>query len=426
MDIYEFNREENEPMKLTHNKDFVRFWIASTTSDFGTYITTLALQVLVVVNLHGSATDVGWISASRWLPYVLLGLVAGVIIDCTHHKSVLVMTDLGRGILLIVTCIMAVFGVISIGWLIVIMVLFGCMSLFNDAAYQSFVPQLVPRRLLTQANASLQQSAAVAETSGPAIAGGLIGWIGAPFAILVDGVSYLLSGIVMATIKHHPTERASADPLGEQIKEGLRWVYQHQYLRTLALNTHAWFLFHSMSSTVIVTFAIIELGFTASILGLVFSAAGIGAVLGTSLSTRAGQRWGIGGAMTFSRILYIPAVILIVLAPPAIQDNLQTNALIMVVIGQFLYGFAMGIEGPLEMGYRQSVTPARLQGRMNATMRSINRSMIVIGAPLGGIIADGLGYRMALWISIVGLAICGVWFGLSKMRNAQLEDDDHE
>lgn len=64
-------------MKLREHRSFVRFWIASTTSSFGTYITTLALQVLVVGNMGGSAVDVGWVSASRWLPYVLLGLIAG-------------------------------------------------------------------------------------------------------------------------------------------------------------------------------------------------------------------------------------------------------------------------------------------------------------------------------------------------------------
>lgn len=411
-----------KPVKLTHQKGFGRFWMASTSAYFGTYITSLSLQVLVVINLQGSAVDVGWINASRWLPYVLLGLIAGVIIDRIHRKPVLVVTDIGRGILLAVICLMALFDAISIGWLIIIMILFGVMSIFHDAAYQSFVPQLVPRPLLTQANARLEQSAAVAEASGPAIAGGLIAWIGAPFTILVNAVTYVFSGLLMASIKHDPTERSLAAPLGGQIKEGLQWVYRHSYLGTLALNTHAWFFFHSMTSTVLVTFAIIELGFNSSLLGFVLASAGIGAVFGTSISTRAAYRWGIGRAMSFSRILFSPAVILIAMAPAAGHAGMQSSALLMVIMGQFLYGFAMGIEGPLEMGYRQSVTPTRLQGRMNATMRSINRSMIVIGAPLGGAIADGLGFRTALWIAIAGLSLCAVWFALSPMRNAQLED----
>lgn len=410
-------------MKLRRHNSFIRFWMASTTSYFGTYITTLALQVLVVVNLHGKAVDVGWVNASRWLPYVLLGLAAGVLIDRMHRKLVLVVTDIGRGILLTMICLTAVFDVISIGLLMVIMVLFGILSIFNDAAYQSLVHEIVPRPLLIRANARLEQSAGVAETSGPAISGGVVALIGAPFTILMNALSYLSSGILMATIKYEPAEKTASNPFKGQIKEGLQWVYRHRYLRTLALNTHAWFFFHSMTITVLVTFVLIELQFSSAILGFVLAAAGIGAVFGTSLSTYVGERWGIGRMMTFSRVLFGPAVSLIALAPAGQQDAFQVSVLSMVMAGQFLYGFAMGIEGPLEMGYRQSVTPMRLQGRMNATMRSINRSMIVIGAPFGGAIADLFGFRTALWLAIIGLFICAIWFAFSPMAGAVLEDD---
>ncbi|KAB2331545.1 MFS transporter [Cytobacillus depressus] len=409
-------------MKLREQKSFVRFWTASTTSNLGTYITTIALQVLVVVNLGGSAVDVGWVSASRWLPYVLLGLIAGVLVDRFHRKTVLVVTDMGRGIIFAFICLLAVIGVLSIGWLMILLVLFGAMSLFNDVAYRSFVPQLVPRPLLTRAYARLEQSAAVTETGGPAIGGGLVSWIGAPFALLVDAVSYLFSGVLMASVKHQPSDKVKVGPLGQQIKEGLQWVYQHQYLRTLALNTHVWFLFHSMTMTVLVSFFLIELGFDASHLGFALASAGVGAVAGTSLSTRAGARLGIGRAMAFSRILYAPAVIVMALAPATNTSDSLNIALIFAVVGQLLYGFAMGIEGPLEMGYQQYVTPSHLQGRMNATLRSINRSVVVIGAPLGGAIADELGFLTALWISIAGLALCGLWFGLSSMRKAQIKE----
>ena len=154
----------------------------------------------------------------------------------------------------------------------------------------------------------------------------------------------------MASVKHQPSDKVKAGPLGQQIKEGLQWVYQHQYLRTLALNTHAWFLFLSMTMTVLVSFFLIELGFDASLLGFALAAAGVGAVAGTSLSSRAGERFGVGRAMAFSRILYGPAVILMALAPAANNSDPQNIALIFAVVGQLLYGFAMGIEGPLEMG----------------------------------------------------------------------------
>lgn len=99
------------------------------------------------------------------------------------------------------------------------MILFGIMSIFHDTAYQSLVPEIIPRPLLIRANARLEQSAAVAETSGPAISGGLVSLIGAPFTILINALSYLSSGILMASIQYQPAERTAANPFKGQIKE---------------------------------------------------------------------------------------------------------------------------------------------------------------------------------------------------------------
>ena len=91
---------------------------------------------------------------------------------------------------------------------------------------------------------------------------------------------------------------------------------------------------------------------------------------------------------------------------------------------QFLFGFSIGLDGPVEMGYRQSVTPDRLQGRMNATMRSLNRGMIVVGAPVGGVLADSVGNRPALWIAVTGLIGQAIVISCSQLRHARLPDAD--
>ena len=422
--IHIYDYLEVDHIKLRNHSNYVRFWLASTSSYFGAFLFSLALQVLVVVHLHGTAVDVGWLNASRWLPYVVLGLAAGVIIDRLHRKVVLVVTDISRSILLTLIFLTAIFDVLSIGWLMVIMILFGVMSIFNDAAYQSLVPEIVPRKLLTRANARLEQSAAVAETGGPVLSGALVSLITAPFTILINAFTYLISGVLMSTINHKPVENKTSKPFKGQVSEGLRWVYNHQYLKTLALNTHVWFFFHSMTITVIVTFVLIELQYSSFVLGFIIAALGLGALIGTSLSSKVGEKWGVGRTMTLARALYFPAIILIALTPATQQDELQFSALAVIITGQLLYGFAMGLEGPVEMGYRQSITPMHLQGRMNATMRSINRSMVVIGAPISGAIADFIGFREALWIAGIGLAIVAIWFAFSPMWNAMLEDEE--
>jgi len=410
---------------LAEHPGFVRFWLASTVSDFGTFITTLALQVFIVVTLHGTAADVGWVSAARWLPYVVVGLLAGMFLDRWNRRTVLISTDLVRALILGGVAVIGAAGSLSITVLALLIGAFGLLSLFNDAASQSFVPHLVPRPLLTPANARLEQSAAVAQTTGPALAGALITAFGAPLAIVVDAVTHVLAGVVMTSVHPKPGDEEPAAVTRAswrtQVGEGLRWVYRHPQLGPLALTDHSWFLFNGMLGAVFVIYALDELGFSAFVLGITLACAGLGGVLGSSASTSLGRQSGHGPAMLAARAAYAPATVALALAPGAAGTGYRVVSLVLVGIGQFVFGVAMGVEGPLELGYRQTITPDRLQGRMNATIRSVNRSMIVVGAPVGGLLATRIGYRPTLWVCVAGFALTAVAFGLSKMSRADLE-----
>ena len=91
-----------------------------------------------------------------------------------------------------------------------------------------------------------------------------------------------------------------------------------------------------------------------------------------------------------------------------------------LVLGQLILGLAMGIENANEMGFRQAGTPDRLQGRVNATARSINRTALVVFAPLGGLLGDALGYRPMLWAAAAGFLLVAVALALSGFRTARL------
>src|SRR5690348_14252680 len=150
------------------------------------------------------------------------------------------------------------------------MVLFGLMSPFNDAAAQSFLPRLVPAGQLTAANARLDQSDAVSQTSGPALAGGLVSLLTAPWAVLVDAASYLVSGLLLLRIRiAEPASRPIRLPgMASEAAEGLRWMYRHPTLRPLAISTHGWFLCSAIGGAVLPPFALRTLGLSAFGLGI--------------------------------------------------------------------------------------------------------------------------------------------------------------
>ncbi len=406
---------------LRDRTGFGSFWAASTVSAFGSYVTTLAVQVLVVVTLHGSAGQVGLVNAAGWLPYLLFGVLTGVLVDRVRRRPLLVATDLARGVLLLAIPVLAVTHQLRLGVLIAVLVVFGTLSLVNDAAFQSFVPRLVPARRLTSAHARLDQSDAVAQTSGPALAGGLVSLLGAPWAVLVDAVSYVVSGVLIARITvvepaPPPRRAGSGGGIRAEAVEGLRWVYTHPTLRSFAVGTHAWFLFNGVSGAVLVPFALRTLGFTPFGLGLALSAAGVGGLAGSLAATGLGARFGVGRVVVVCWAAEGVAYVLL-----ALSAALPTGWALFGA-GELLFGLGLGAENANSMGYRQAVTPDRLQGRMNTTMRSVNRAMIVVAAPLGGLLADTIGYRPVLWIVAAGFATVATGLGASRYRTARLGD----
>ncbi|ROP40355.1 MFS transporter [Saccharothrix texasensis] len=401
---------------LLRNRDFVRFWAADAVSLVGTAITTLALRAVAVLALGASATEAGVLEAARWLPYLLFGLVAGALVDRRRRRPVLIGADLARAAVLALIPLAAFTGALTMPLLIGLMVVFGTLSLFYDAAHQSFLPLLVPTERLTDANARLEQTRAGAQAFGPLVAGGLVKLVGGPLAVLVDAVSYLVSGLLLATLRtaEQPVEPPPQRDLRGEVREGLRWVYRHEVLRPLAIGSHAWFLCISVAGTAYTMLVLDELGFDAFLYGVMFAVGGVGGLLGASLSGPVGRRFGVGPVIVAARWLTPVGYALAPLATSA------TTGLALLCAAQFVFFLSAILDAPVEMGYRQSVTPDRLMGRMNATMRSVNRAMIVFGALVGGVLADLLGNRSALWISVTGLVATATGMTFSAVRRARL------
>lgn len=414
---------------LRRNAPFVRFWVASTVSDFGTYITSVALAVLVLVTLGGTAQDQGLVSAARWAPYLLFGLVAGIWVDRFSRRTVLVAADLGRGVLLAALCVGGVSGWLTLPGVVAVIFGFGLLSVLGDAAYQSFIPQLVPRPLLVRANARLQQSDTVAQTVGGAVAGGLVALLTAPFALLLDAATFLLSGATIASLprRRAPEQVGVRRKLSTRIGESLCWIYGHRYLGPLAWGTHVWFIGSAMLGTVLPVLVLHDAGLGAIALGVVLSCAGVGAVVGTSVSDRCGERWGTGRVVVVARCAEAVSVALlagVAALLPRMHDAGAGPVLLVACLGtvQLVWGLAMGAESPLEMGFWQALTPETLIARMSSVRRSANRGMIVLGAPLGGLIATGAGVAVALWVAAGFVALGMVLLAASPFRGVRIED----
>lgn len=397
--------------RLLASSGFRLFWASDAVSMTGSYVTTVAVPLLAANVLHATGTEFGLLRAAPWLPYLLFGLVAGVLVDRTRRKPVLVVADLARFALMGVIPLLAAFDRLSMPVLIVLMALIGTLSLAYDAAHQSFLPRLVSRGQLADANARLHQTDSTAQMVGPAVAGALVQVVGAATAVLVDALSFLVSGLLLARVRvDEPVSPPESRNLRQEIREGLAWVYRDRVLAAMALTGHVWFFFNAIASTVLPLYLVRVLRADSLAYGVTVAAAGVGGVLGALLSTRLGRRFRGGPVIVVGHWLVPLGYLLIPFSGGGIVG------VVLVGAAQFVFGFGIGIQSPLEMGYRQAATPDRLQGRMNATMRSFNRGSLVLGAAFGGVLSDWIGLPAALWVGIAGLLAQAVAAQLSPLR----------
>lgn len=405
-------------LALMPGSSFARYWTAATISSIGSAVTAVAMPVLVVQLLGATPFEVGVVNAAQFVPYALLGIIAGVYTDRWRRKPILVWASVGRGLSLGAIPILWMIGVLHIWILVVVLLLFGAFSVFGFAATQSLLPRLVPRAQLVPANARLDQADAAAQTFGPALGGTLIGLLGAPLSIALDAISYLVDAAFNASIRvDEPRSDSRPRNLRAEVLEGLQWTYRHRTLGPLAASTHVWFLANGAGMTVLSLLALRSLGFTAFTYGLLLTVFGIASLVGASTATWAAAQLGSRRVIILARAAY-PVVWLLVAIASATAIG---NALLFVAL--FLQGLAAGLENSNEMGYWQTLTSDDLLGRVNATRRSANRTMAALGAFIAGTLVGLIGDRITLIGVIIAFAAAAVIAALSPLREPDRQDN---
>lgn len=395
------------------NRDFIKLWTGETVSLIGSQVTELALPLVAIVTLHATAFQIGLLNVTRYAPFVLISLFAGVWFDRHRRRPILIASNLGRAVLIGLVPLASVLHLLSMTVLYAVGFGAGVLTVLFDVGIMSYVPGLVERRHLAEANSKIATSQSLAGISGPGLAGFLIGVLTAPIALTVDAVSYLLSVVALTAVRERedapqvPKERSSVP---RSIAEGLRTVFGNTVLRHLATQSAVFNLFGNVVVTVFLVYAVRALGLRPTPLGLVVGAGSVGALLGASLANRV--RSGLG----FGRTLRVSTVVAC-LSPLLLLLPRGTGLVSLVVLGGSLaiYGASLAIFNVNALTLRQTVTPDNLLGRMNASYRLLLFGMVPIGALLGGSLAGAFGLRPALVVGVVGLATPIAWLAFSPV-----------
>jgi MFS family permease len=399
---------------LWRHPDFLKLWSAETISQFGSQVTGLALPFVAIVTLDVSAFEVALLGIVEFAPFILVSLPAGVWVDRLQRRPILIVGDLGRAALLASIPIAYGLDVLTIWQLYVVGFAVGVLTVFFDVAYMSYLPSLVSRDQLVDGNSKLEISRSGAQLAGPAIAGGLVQAITAPFAILVDALSFVASGLFVMRIRQSeqvPEREAGRSPFAgmkAELSEGLRYVLGHRYLRWIAASTATFNFFGNVIWTMFLVYAVRELELSAGTIGVVFAIGNAGALAAAFATNRVAGKLGVGPAIVFGAATGI-AVLLVPLAP-------KSGPIPYLVVAQLIMSFGVVLYNVTQGSFRQAITPERLQGRMNSVMRFMVWGVMPLGMLLGGAIASAFGLHAAIWVGAIGMSFAFLPVLLSPVR----------
>jgi predicted MFS family arabinose efflux permease len=398
-------------MSLAHHRDFRKLWIGQTVSELGSHITREGLPLTAVLVLHAGPAQMGLLAGTGALAVVVTGLLVGVWVDRLRRRPLMIAADLARAAVLAWIPLAALLRLLSMPHLYLVAALAGMLTVLFDTACQSYVPVLVERSRVLEANSKLGLSTAVTEVAGPGLTGFLVQLITAPVAILFDAVSFLVSAVLLLLIraKAEPcgTERG---PAGEEIREGLRAVLHHPLLRPLAARAATFSLFVGFQASLYILYAVRTLGLSPAVIGLIIAVGGAGNLLGALLAGRLARRFGLGPTLIAAALLTGLAAMLVPLA-----RGTAATAVAFLVAAQ-CGDVAYSVYDINELSLRQRITPDRLLGRVNSVMILLFRGVYPLGALIGGVLAGAIGIRTTMLISAAGVLLSPLWLIFSPVR----------
>lgn len=395
--------------RLWRHRDFQRLWFGDTVSQFTAQVTELALPTVAILLLGASAFQMGLLGTLQLLSFPTLGLFVGVWADRYRRRPIMIVANLGRMFALGSIPIFTILGLLSLNLLYVVAVITGVCTVFFDVSYQSYLPVLIDKADLVEGNSKLQLSASAGQVAGPALAGFLIDLVGAAKAIAIDAGGFLTSALALLSIRKPETKpQSSASPdFFSEMKEGARVVLGSRVLSGIAGCTATSNLGSSMAFVVLLIFAYRDLKLSPSLVGVVFSIGSLGVLFGAWVAGSTAKKLGLGRSIAISSI----AGIGILIVPLALYEP----PVLVLAAGQLIAGALTAIYNINQVSLRQAITPDRLQGRMNATMRTIVWGTIPLGSFLGGVLGESIGVVLTIALGAVISMLAVFWILLSPV-----------
>jgi MFS family permease len=378
---------------LWRDADFRRLWVGQTASQLGEQTSLVILPLLAVLTFHVGAGELGVLRAVGQAPQLLLPLFVGVWVDRWQTRTVMVLADLGRAVVLG----LFVVGGLGLPALVVVAFVVGALSVFFDVAYQASMIRLVSRDRLVRGNSAIEGSRSAAQIGGPALGGAMVSLLSGPLAAAATALFFLGSVVSIGRIR----QRETVDRIRGGMREGLRFVAGHRLLRTICLASAAFQFFLAATMTSYLLFLPRERHLSGAAIGLALAGIGPGALAGSLLVARLRGRFLVAAAAIGDGVFLLVPVF---------------HSLTALIAINFVFGALGQLVNVTVMAIRQAVTPDRLQGRVAATITFAGMGTTPLGSLAGGYLADQWGLRTALLVTAAGMLLSPALMACSPLR----------
>lgn len=399
---------------LWRHRDFLTYWFGQTVSRSGVQVAELALPLTAISLFDASAQQLGVINAVAFAPYLLVTLLAGVWIDRCRKRQIVIAAELGRTVALSAVTALVIAGALDLQDLYVVAFHMGVCAVLFDIAGTAYLPSLVGRDQLLDANSKLQGSIVVTHAGGPSLGGVLTQLVGAPAVLAACLVSPLVSLGALMSVRHReePPERRSGGQRGtlREIRESLGFITGNAYLRFLAIRSGVNNLFFMARNTILPLFVLQVLDLGSAMLGVILGAGAVGAVVGAGLSKPLAGRFGPGRVIAVG---YGGSSLAQIVLPLAVGS--APVALAMLLPMFFVSGMLMTVGNTNVATLQQMLIPRRQLGRVVAGMRTVTWGAMPLGALLGGTLGSLVGVRETLFLTSTGFCLSALWIALSPV-----------
>ncbi|MER8235980.1 MFS transporter [Streptomyces sp. NPDC094049] len=406
---------------LLRERTFRRYWTGQTVSLAGDQISLMAIPLAAVLVLGADAAAMGWLKTVELLPALLLNLPFGAWVDRrTSRRRVMVATDIGRAALVLSLPVAYALDALTLTQLYMVAFGVGALTVLFEVCNTTLFVALVPPERYVQANSLVNGSRSTAWLAGPGVGGLLVQFLTAPFALVADAVTYLVSAGYLARIK--AVEPPPAPVAKGHFTEGLRWVVREPSMRALFAASGTVQFFNYMFHTLFVLYVTVELGLGAGMLGLVLATGAVGGLLGAVCSGAVVRRLGIGGTLVAGFLGFTLPLLLVPLAggPLPVLVSVLFLAEFLSCVGVMVVDVAAG-------SFQMALIPDAVRARVMGAFRTLNHGFRPLGALVGGLLGTAIGLRPTLWIATVGAVFAVLWLlpsPLPRMRELPTREEE--